>query len=167
MAIAVLLDDRPFMKIREHIEDRSRGLARGREAIEALRRNGWIVRAGSKVQALDIANALAPEHLVLAVRDARAYLYAVRNAGAVFLGPWSAAAFGDYVAGTNHVLPTAGTARWRGGLGVLDFVKFVAFAEVSRSDARTFAQAVDTLARAEGFEAHAASARSRIEEGIR
>lgn len=167
VAIALLLDDRELGEILEAVEGLGRSLPRGREALEALRRNGWFVRMASMGQAVDVANALAPEHLVLAVRDARSYLHAVRNAGAVFVGPSSAAAFGDYVAGTNHILPTAGTARWRGGLGVLDFVKFVQYVEVARADARSLADSARVLAAAEGFEAHAAAARLRAEEANR
>lgn len=163
VAIGVTLDDRDFTQLSKRIEDRAGALPRGREALVALRRNGWLVRAASGAQAIKIANAIAPEHLVLAVRGARSFLSSIRNAGAVFLGPWTAAAFGDYVAGTNHVLPTAGTARWRGGLSVRDFLKFVTYLEVSRSDSRTFADAVATIAKAEGFEGHAA-ARCRLPE---
>ncbi len=164
VAIGVVLDDRDCAQLGIMIEERASALPRGREALAALRKNGWLVRAASVGQAIEIANAIAPEHLVLAVQDARSFLYAVQNAGAVFLGPWAAAAFGDYVAGTNHILPTAGTARCRGGLAVRDFVKYIAYVEVSQSDAKTFADAATIIARAEGFEAHAAAAESRAPE---
>jgi len=149
-------------QILEAVARRSESVPRGPEALAALRRNGWLVRVRSVAQAVEIADGLAPEHLVLAVRDARPLLYAVRNAGCVFLGRWTTAALGDYTAGTNHVLPTAGSARWRGGLGVRDFVRFVTYVEVAPSDLAALSGPAARIARAEGFEAHVASLEARI-----
>lgn len=162
VAIAILADSRDFQQILENVNERMRVIPRRDAVQEALRRNGFLMWADSVSTAIEVANILAPEHLVLAVRDAASYLYAVRNAGCVFLGSSTSAAMGDYTAGTNHVLPTAGTARWRGGLGVRDFVKFVSYVEVTREDVSTLAEPAMVLAREEGFEAHAAALASRI-----
>lgn len=162
VSIAILVGDRPFDEVLKTIHQRSRGLYRGKQILETLRRNGWLVRVPSVERAIEIANALATEHLVLAVHEARSFLDSIRNAGCVFVGPWSAVPMGDYTAGTNHVLPTASSARWSGGLSVRDFVKFVSYVDVTSSDVDFLAGPAITLARAEGFEAHAAALECRV-----
>lgn len=164
VAIGVLVGDADLAQVHTMLEARAGGQTRSREAAEALARNGVLVRVASVGDAIDLANRLAPEHLVLAVRDARAHLYAVRNAGCVFLGPQTTAALGDYTAGTNHVLPTAGSARWRGGLSVRDFVKFLSFVEADPEDVAVLAGPAATIARSEGFDAHAAALEERHRE---
>ena len=111
--------------------------------------------------ALDLVNAFAPEHLELHVADAAALLPRVRNAGAVFVGPRAATAFGDYAAGTNHVLPTGGSARFGQGLSVSDFVKRVGIVELSESAAAALAGPVATIAGEEGLRSHARSVELR------
>ena len=105
-------------------------------------------------EACDIANRIAPEHLAV---SESVPLGEIRHAGAVFVGGWSPEAAGDYAAGPNHVLPTSGHARLRGGLSVLDFVKIISVQELSEPGLREIGPAVTTLARAEGLEAHARS----------
>ncbi len=111
--------------------------------------------------ALRLVDAFAPEHLELHVADAAALLPRVRGAGAVFVGPRAATAFGDYAAGTNHVLPTGGTARFSQGLSVSDFVKRVGWVELDGAAAAALAPAVATIARDEGLQAHARSVELR------
>jgi histidinol dehydrogenase len=111
--------------------------------------------------AADVVNELAPEHLEVLVAEPRAFLPLVRNAGAVFLGPWSAVPFGDYGVGSNHVLPTMATARFASGLRATDFVKVSAVVEVTTDGAARFAPDVAALAKAEGLEGHAAAAEAR------
>ncbi len=163
VAIGILVDGRSPEDVLVAVRERTKDPPRGLEMSRALDANGWLLRAASTTQAIDLANALAPEHLVLAVRDARPLRYAVRNAGCVFLGPWSTAAMGDYTAGTNHILPTAGSARWRGALGVRDFLKFVTYVDVKPADVDRLAAPGRTIALAEGFEAHAAALASRLD----
>jgi histidinol dehydrogenase len=126
-------------------------------ARESLRRHGRILLAGSQAEMMEIANDIAPEHITVS----RANVPEVTNAGSVFVGDYSPQALGDYAAGPNHVLPTAGAARFRGGLSVLDFVKVISVQEVSRTGLRRIAPVVETLAEAEGLRAHAASVRAR------
>ncbi len=128
-----------------------------RVASESLRRNGRILVAGSRAEALRVANAIAPEHITVS----RADVSAVTNAGSIFVGEYSAQAFGDYGCGPNHVLPTGGAARFRGGLSVLDYVKIISVQEVSRRGLRAAAPVVETLAAAEGLAAHGKSVRAR------
>ena len=122
-------------------------------------KNCTALLAGSLTQALDLANRIAPEHLSLA--DPR-WVKQVRNAGSVFLGPFSPEAAGDYATGPNHVLPTVGAARIRGGLSVLDFVKIITVQQLTPAGLRALAPTITTLARAEGLEWHARSVEVRF-----
>jgi histidinol dehydrogenase len=130
-------------------------------ARESLRRHGAILRAESRAQALAWANQIAPEHITVSRRD----VAAVQNAGSVFVGDFSPQAAGDYASGPNHVLPTAGVARFRGGLSVMDFVKLITVQELSQSGLRRLAPAVEYLAETEGLTAHAESIRVRVNHG--
>ena len=107
---------------------------------------------------LEWANELAAEHVTV---DEEAVRF-VRNAGSIFVGAYSPQAAGDYASGPNHVLPTGGAARFRGGLSVLDFVKLVSFQKLSRPGLKGIAPVVELLANAEGLRAHAESVRTRF-----
>ena len=138
-------------------------LADRRSEIEAtLKHSGYSVLCSSAEQALDVVNEIAPEHLELMVADPEALLPGVRNAGAVFCGRWAPASVGDYAAGPNHVLPTDGTARFAGSLGVRDFLKSMHIVSVDRPGLRRLAPHVIALAEAEGLTAHADSVRLRL-----
>jgi histidinol dehydrogenase len=125
----------------------------------ALERNGAIVVVGSRDEARRVVNAIAPEHLVV---DRRADAADV-TAGTVFVGPWSAQAAGDYATGSNHVLPTGGVARVRGGLSAADFVRTWSVQTLTERGIRAIGPAVVSLAGAEGLAAHAASVRMRCD----
>jgi histidinol dehydrogenase len=105
--------------------------------------------------AMEVANRYAPEHLMLEVREPRRWLEQVQNAGAVFLGPWAAEAFGDYCSGTNHVLPTFGSARSASGLSVRDFVRTMSVQELTPKGMSSLAPTAIALAELEGLDAHA------------
>jgi histidinol dehydrogenase len=128
-------------------------------AQKSLRARGAILIAGSRREARDWANRLAAEHITVGEED----LPSIRNAGSIFVGDYSAQAAGDYASGPNHVLPTAGQARFRGGLSVLDFVKVVTVQQLSAAGLRRIAPAIECLAAAEGLPAHANSVRVRCE----
>jgi histidinol dehydrogenase len=115
----------------------------------------------SFAQAIEFSNALAPEHLSL--HDA-SLLKDVKHAGSVFLGANSPEAAGDYASGPNHVLPTSGAARLRGGLSAADFVKVISVQELSPEGLAKLAPAITALARAEGLEAHARSVEVRVND---
>lgn len=125
-------------------------------AAAALER-GFLVATGDLAEAVDLAGRLAPEHLSLQVRDPDAWLGKVRAAGAVFLGPFAPVAAGDYAAGTNHILPTGGAARFQGALGPEAFVRTIPFFAGRQEGVGAWAPAARTLAEAEGLPAHAAS----------
>lgn len=133
-----------------------------RAVVEAsLGARGALILTRSLDEACAIADRIAPEHLELSVADPEALLPKLRHAGAIFLGRWSSEAVGDYCAGPNHVLPTAGTARFSSPLGVYDFQKRTSVIGVSQAGARTLGRLAATLAQGEGLQAHARSAELR------
>jgi histidinol dehydrogenase len=131
-------------------------LPRAKVARESWTRNGAII-VGGLADAPALVDRLAPEHLQLAVEAPDALAARVRHAGAIFLGRYAPEALGDYVAGPNHVLPTARSARFSSGLGVLDFMKRTSIIACDRAGFDRLAPAAETLARAEGLDAHALS----------
>ena len=138
-------------------------LADRREDIEAaLKAQGRVVLVDDLDHALAVADAFAPEHLELCLAEPDPALLKIRNAGAVFVGPYSPVALGDYVAGTNHVLPTAGTARFASPLRVADFIKSTAVVAVRPRRRRAVAPALLAIAKAEGLTAHARAVEVRL-----
>jgi histidinol dehydrogenase len=135
----------------------SRCAQNNKTAQSSLQRQGAILLAESREQARDWANLLAPEHITISPED----LPFIRNAASIFVGEYSPQAAGDYAAGPNHVLPTSGQARFRGGLSVMDFVKLVTVQTLSKNGLRRIAKAVECLAELEGLPAHAESVRVR------
>jgi histidinol dehydrogenase len=127
-------------------------------AAKSIATNSAIICVPSLERAIEIANRFAPEHL--SIPDDR-LLAQVKHAGSVFVGPFSPEAAGDYASGPNHVLPTAGASRQRGGLSVTDYLKVISVQQLSAAALRRLAPAITTLARAEGLEAHARSVEVR------
>lgn len=130
----------------------------------ALSARGALLLAATLDEAVAFANRWAPEHLLLAVRDAESLLPSVRNAGTVFVGETASVSFGDYMSGANHVLPTGGLSRAYSGLSTLDFYRWTTWQRIDRSAAARLAKDVAIFADAEGLPAHAASARQWQEE---
>jgi len=128
---------------------------------KAIARNSAIILVDSLEEAVDLSNRFAPEHLSL--HDA-SLLAKIRHAGSIFLGPLSTEAAGDYASGPNHVLPTSGAARLRGGLSAADYVKTISVQQLSRPALKRLEGAITTLARAEGLEAHARSVEVRTRD---
>jgi histidinol dehydrogenase len=159
-ACAVLLtrSKRLAGAVSKEIERQLQDLPTAPVARKAIDRNSAIVLVQSPQEAVDLANRFAPEHL--SVPDAR-LLPGIRHAGSIFIGPCSPEAAGDYAAGPNHVLPTSGAARLRGGLSAADYVKVISVQELSLPALRRLTPAIATLARAEGLEAHARSVEVR------
>ncbi|BBA34060.1 histidinol dehydrogenase [Methylocaldum marinum] len=135
------------------------------EVIRAsLSRRGALIQVRDLEEAAQVANRIAPEHLELSVEDPESLAGRIRNAGAVFMGRYTAEALGDYCAGPNHVLPTSGTARFSSPLGVYDFQKRSSLIFCSPQGADQLARTASVLARGEGLTAHARSAEYRIAE---
>jgi histidinol dehydrogenase len=136
------------------IRKQLRALPKTNPAQQSSLRSGAILLAPSMERACEFVNRFAPEHLSLP-QDTNDLPQRIRAAGTVFLGPWSAQPFGDYASGSNHVLPTAGWARARGGLSTADFVKCISVQHITGKGFARLAQGVQILARAEGLLAHA------------
>lgn len=142
-----------------HVDRQLKDLPTASTARQAIRRNSAAIIVRSLDEALELSNRFAPEHL--SIPDA-SLLHGVRHAGSVFIGPYSPEAAGDYASGPNHVLPTSGAARYRGGLSAADFVKVISTQQLDQVALRRLAPSITTLARAEGLEAHARSVEVRL-----
>jgi histidinol dehydrogenase len=155
-AILLTSKKRLAQAVRREVEAR---VAAGSVARVALSRRGAIVLTRSLRESIGLANALAPEHLVVDDAEVGAR---VHRAGATFVGAWSAQAAGDYATGSNHVLPTAGAARFRGGLSAADFVRVASVQTLTRAAFKRIAPTAIALADAEGLAGHAESLRIRL-----
>ncbi|HTI95324.1 MAG TPA: histidinol dehydrogenase [Rudaea sp.] len=152
-ALLIACERRVLLDARAALLRQVGSLPRASVALQALANSRFIL-AGSVAEALAISNAYAPEHLILNLRDARAWLDRVESAGSVFLGAWSPEAVGDYCSGTNHVLPTYGFARAWSGVSVASFLKQISVQELSPDGLREIGPDAMTLAHAEGLHAH-------------
>jgi histidinol dehydrogenase len=162
-AAAVLLTTSQSLAeaVRSEIERQIASLPTATVAAQSITRNGAILLVRSLDEGIEIANRFAPEHL--SISDA-GLLGQIQNAGSVFVGAYSPEAAGDYASGPNHVLPTGGAARIRGGLSSADFVKVISVQQLSRDALAELAPPVVILARAEGLEAHARSVEVRFHD---
>jgi histidinol dehydrogenase len=137
----------------------ARGSADRPIAARSLAANGAVVLVRNAAAAMRLASDFAPEHLVV---DRESMTHGPITAGAVFVGAYAAQAAGDYATGSNHVLPTAGAARFRGGLSAADFVRVMSVQRITRAGLTGLAPTILPLARAEGLDAHAASIEVRL-----
>ncbi|MGV1014744.1 MAG: histidinol dehydrogenase [Methyloceanibacter sp.] len=163
-AQAILItDDADFARaVEKAIDTELAALPREAIARASWRDNGAVILVRDLDEASAIADRLAPEHLAIATRDADTLAGRVNHAGAIFIGRYTPEAIGDYVAGTNHVLPTAGSARYASGLSVLDFMKRTSILKLDAESFNALAPAAQALARAEGLEAHRRSVAIRL-----
>ncbi len=160
LAMFITRSEKLANAVAKEVESGGRGRPSLRENLIAKRSldsRGAVLIANSKREAFDWANRIAPEHITVEKED----LNFVQNAGSIFVGDYSAQAAGDYASGPNHVLPTGGAARFRGGLSVMDFVKLITIQEVSAKGLQSIAPAIVQLAETEGLRAHADSIRVR------
>jgi histidinol dehydrogenase len=155
------LAERVVAALREQMET----LPRRATAARSLATYGAVVVTRSLAEAVALANRLAPEHVELLVRDPARWLPQLRHAGAIFVGPHTPEAFGDYLAGPNHVLPTGGTARWASPLGVYDFMKRTSVIEAAPRTLARLGPAVMRLAALEGLDAHGRAVARRLAGG--
>ncbi|MEX2271564.1 MAG: histidinol dehydrogenase [Vicinamibacterales bacterium] len=162
-ARAILITTSPALAaaVASAVETQLKPYARDFPARAALRARGGIIVARTGDEAVALVNRIAPEH---AVCDDEMTAARITTAGTIFVGPWSAQAAGDYVTGSNHILPTGGAARFRGGVSAADFVRLTSVQRLSPEGLRKLGPAAITLASTEGLAAHAASIRIRLEE---
>jgi len=152
------------LEVVREVAIQTRKLSRAQVIEESLSRYGAIIVVDDMDEACAIVNDLAPEHLEIVARDEEGIASRVRHAGAIFFGPHSPAAVGDYLAGPSHVLPTGGAARFSSGLGVSDFLKRTNTVKFSAAELKRTAPLIAALANAEGLDAHARSVLVRLEE---
>jgi histidinol dehydrogenase len=148
--------------VAQHIQSQIVHLSRRDIIAKSLASQGALIVVANLDEALELANAFAPEHLCLLVRDPWNWVGKVENAGGVFIGEWTNEALGDYIIGPSHVMPTAGTARFASPLNVNDFVKITSVFSISARAARELGESAARLAEVEGLTAHAAAIRQRM-----
>jgi histidinol dehydrogenase len=161
-AILITDDERLAGAVERAVENELKRLARGKVAAASWRDFGAVILVRGLDNAVPLVDAIAPEHLEIAAADAEGLAQRIRNAGAIFIGAHTPEAIGDYVAGSNHVLPTARSARFSSGLGVLDFMKRTSILKCGPEQLRALADAAITLGTAEGLDAHARSVAIRL-----
>ena len=150
-----------FVQVQEQMERLLKDLDRAHIITRSVNNFGAFIQVKDLQEAATLSNQIAPEHLELCVAEPEHLLKKIRNAGAVFLGHYTPEVFGDYCAGSNHVLPTAGTARFSSPLGVYDFQKRTSVVNCSKQGANKLSEVASTLAHSEGLTAHAKSAEFR------
>jgi len=158
--VTLALDEATATRIEKALHEAVAQAPRREIITESLSALGALFHVASLEEAIDFSNYFAGEHTLLAVKDPKALLARLRNQGTVFLGETSSVAFGDYMTGSNHVLPTGGLARSYSGLSVLDFMRWTSYQRVERAAAARLADDVGVLADSEGLHAHAAAARA-------
>jgi histidinol dehydrogenase len=163
LAVVVTTSEEVAKKIPEELESQLAVLSRKDIARQALANHGVILIAADLEEAVDLANAIAIEHLELMIADPWSQVPHIRHAGAIFLGNHTPEAAGDYFAGPNHVLPTMGTARFASALGVETFLKKSSIISYSKEALREDSEHIQRLAKLEGLTAHAASVAKRVE----
>ena len=149
-------------KVKKSLSFYLKNLPRKKIAKKSLKKNGLFIFAPNDKNVIDLVNIIAPEHLELNIKNPRKYLDKIFNAGSICIGKYSAMAVTDYNAGTNHVLPTMGSARFSSGLNVRDFYKKISYINLSKKGIEVIGKQAITLAEYENLEGHAQSIRSRI-----
>ena len=163
-AIMVTNSETLAQLVSDEVERQLSQLPRESIARPAIENNSYIAVMDSVEDMFTVMNEVAPEHLEIQLPNPMEYMSMVENAGSVFLGRYASEPLGDYVGGTNHVLPTSGTAKFSSPLGVYDFVKRISFTQFSRERLQEVAKDITTLARTEGLEAHARAIEVRFED---
>ncbi len=163
-AILITNDREYALQVEEEIENYLKKLKRKQIARNSWKKYGAIVIVPDFKVAIEVANLIAPEHLQLCFANAENYLRDIKNAGSIFLGFWSPEAMGDYITGSNHVLPTNGTAKFSSSLSVFDFMKRVSVTKVNKEGFKKLGLAVIKLADSEGLEAHSLSVSERLKD---
>lgn len=153
-------------KIQKAVEKQLEGTKRRAITLRALQKYGAIIVARGLNEAVEIANAIAPEHIELIVKQPEKWARGIRNAGAIFVGPYSTPPLGDYFAGPSHVLPTGGSARFFSPLGTYDFLKRTTIIQAEKRALRALAPKITHLARLEGLDDHARAVEARFQKSF-
>jgi histidinol dehydrogenase len=165
-ALCVTTSSSLAQRIQNAIEDRLRRTKRQAITLQSLKKYGAIIVASGTEEMIELANDIAPEHIELIVKEPEKLAARIHNAGAIFLGPYSAPPLGDYLAGPNHVLPTGGSARFFSPLGTYDFLKRTTIIRAERRALKALAPTITHLARLEGLDDHARSVEARFRQDV-
>ena len=161
-SILISKDKNLINKVQKSVSNQIIRLPRKLIAKKSLKSNGILIYVSSDQKLIEVINKIAPEHLELNIRKYKNIINKITNAGSVFIGKYSTEAVGDYLVGTNHVLPTSGSAKFSSGLSVYDFYKRISYVNLSKKGIETLGPSVITLANFEGLEGHAKSVELRI-----
>jgi histidinol dehydrogenase len=161
-ALCITSSSQLALKIQQALDEQLRQTKRQKITMKSLQNYGAIIVTADLAEAVRITNEIAPEHLELLVRQPEKWALEIRNAGAIFIGPYSAPPLGDYLAGPNHVLPTGGSARFFSPLGTYDFLKRTTIIHADKRALRTLAPKIIQLARLEGLDNHARAIEARF-----
>jgi len=161
-SILISKDKNLIKKVDKLLFNQLKKLPRKLIATKSLKSNGILISVSSDQKLIEVINTIAPEHLELNIKNYKNIVNRITNAGSIFLGKYSTEAVGDYLAGTNHVLPTSGSAKFSSGLSVYDFYKRISYINLSKKGIETLGPSVITLANFEGLEGHAKSVELRI-----
>ena len=161
-SILISKDKNLINKVQKSLLNQLKKLPRKSIATKSLKSNGILIHISSDQKLIQLINKIAPEHLELNIRNYKKIVNKITNAGSIFLGSYSTEAVGDYLAGTNHVLPTSGSAKFSSGLSVYDFYKRISYVNLSKKGIETLGPSVITLANFEGLAGHAKSVELRI-----
>jgi histidinol dehydrogenase len=161
-SILVSKDKGLINNVKKSLLNQLKSLPRKLIATKSLKSNGILIYISSDRKMIEVVNKIAPEHLELNIKNYKNFVSKITNAGSIFIGKYSTEAVGDYLAGTNHVLPTSGSAKFSSGLSVYDFYKRISYINLSKKGIETLGPSVITLANFEGLEGHAKSVELRI-----
>ena len=160
--ICVATSEKVAEKISAEIDNQLKTLPRKDIAQVAMSKSRMII-ATNRMDIIDLVNRYAPEHLILQIKNPENLVPAIRNAGSIFLGPWTPESVGDYASGTNHTLPTYGAARAYSGVTLESFLKYISVQKLTRKGLEHLGPTVETLAQMEGLEAHRRAVSLRLE----
>ena len=160
--ICIASSDKVADAIKVQIKAQIETLPRRKIAMASLAKSRMVI-ANERMDIIDIINRYAPEHLILQVKRAENFVPAIRNAGSIFLGPWTPESAGDYASGTNHTLPTYGAARAYSGVTLESFIKYISVQKITRKGLEALGPSIETLAKMEGLEAHRRAISLRLE----
>ena len=163
-SILITNDKEYALRVEKEIENYLKNLKRKEVARRSWKKFGAIVIVPDFKKSIEVSNLVAPEHLQLCFENAEKHINSIKNAGSVFLGYWSPEALGDYITGSNHVLPTNGTAKFSSSLSVFDFMKRVAVTKVNKNGFKKLGPSVVRLAESEGLQAHSLSVSERLKD---
>ena len=166
MSQSILITDskKLITEVKRFLDKNLRFLPKKRIVMNSFKKFGMVVLARNRKEISEITNKISPEHLQIYTKEPNVYLKNIKNAGSIFLGAYSPAAMGDYLAGSNHVLPTSGTAKFSSGLSVYDFLKRQSVIKITKSGIERLGPSVINLAEYENLKGHANSIKVRIKQ---